>query len=389
MTAPVNPDGPPDAEIICLGEAPGKEEAEESRPFVGPSGRLLYDQILARAGIRREHTLALYTHWEMPSGRKWETIGSLGKYDESTLKTIGAHPRKVIIAIGEHALSFLMQGSAKATNRLEIIKWRGSMLTQNRFAANVQAALASTGSAPTIAVPMIHPESVMRSGEYDEAGIGDDSGADRKGLHYRSLCEHDAKRIKQIVEGKIETPPERQVMHAGNCSYSAIDMALENLLNENGNTPIAFDIETFSHTITCIGVASSGTDAVVVPLTEVSWTRSQQVRLIELIADVLDGPAPKIGQHLDYDVQHLAQIGIPVRNVWLDTAIAHSILHPEIPHDLAMLTSLYTLEPYFKDMREDKEVDESTYGAQHWRYNGLDCCVTWEVGMKLDWEMRQ
>ena len=388
MTAPVNPDGPLDAEIVCLGEAPGKEEAEESRPFVGPSGRLLYDQILARAGIRREHTLALYTHWEMPSGRKWETIGSLGKYDESTLKTIGAHPRKVIIAIGEHALSFLMQGSAKATNRLEIVKWRGSMLTQNRFAANVQAALASTGTAPTIAVPMIHPESVMRSGEYDEAGIGDDSGADRKGLHYRSLCEHDAKRIKQIVEGKIETPPERQVMHAENCSSIDMALTLEGILKDE-TTPIAFDIETFSHTITCIGIASSETKAVVVPLTEVSWTRSQQVRLIELIADVLDGPAPKIGQHLDYDVQHLARIGIPVRNVWLDTAIAHSILHPEIPHDLAMLTSLYTLEPYFKDMREDKEAGESTYGAQHWRYNGLDCCVTWEVGMKLDWEMRQ
>ena len=386
MTAPVNPDGPLDAEIICLGEAPGKEEVEESRPFAGASGRLLYDQILARAGIRREHTLALYTHWEMPSSRRWEAIGNLGKYDESTLKTIGAHPRKVIIAIGEHALNFLMQGSAKATNRLDIVKWRGSMLTSNRFAANVQAALAFTG--PTIAVPMIHPEAAIRSGEYDEAGIGDDSGADRKGLHYRSLCEHDAKRIKQIVEGKIETPPERQVMHAGNSSSIDMALTLESLL-EDETTPIAFDIETFSHTITCIGIASSETKAVVVPLTEVSWTRSQQVRLIELIADVLDGPAPKIGQHLDYDVQHLARIGIPVRNVWLDTAVAHSILHPEIPHDLAMLTSLYTLEPYFKDMREDKEAGESTYGAQHWRYNGLDCCVTWEVGMKLDWEMRQ
>lgn len=99
----------------------------------------------------------------------------------------------------------------------------------------------------------------------------------------------------------------------------------------------------------------------------------------------MDSPAPKIGQNLDYDVQYLARFGLPVRNVWLDTALAHQILYPEMPHDLALLASIYTTQPYYKDMR--KEVDTDEYEETQWLYNGIDCCVTWEVGTKLNTEI--
>ncbi len=45
-------EGPEDAMILLLGEAPGREEDETGRPFVGRSGRLL-DECLAAAGIKR------------------------------------------------------------------------------------------------------------------------------------------------------------------------------------------------------------------------------------------------------------------------------------------------------------------------------------------------
>lgn len=45
-------EGSPDAEIVFIGEAPGKREDELGRPFVGASGRFL-DEMLAAASLDR------------------------------------------------------------------------------------------------------------------------------------------------------------------------------------------------------------------------------------------------------------------------------------------------------------------------------------------------
>jgi uracil-DNA glycosylase family 4 len=44
-------EGNPDADIVFLGEAPGKEEAKSGRPFIGRSGKLLRS-LIADAGIK-------------------------------------------------------------------------------------------------------------------------------------------------------------------------------------------------------------------------------------------------------------------------------------------------------------------------------------------------
>lgn len=46
-------EGPLDARLALIGEAPGEQEVAQRRPFVGPAGRLL-DHLLAAAGLRRE-----------------------------------------------------------------------------------------------------------------------------------------------------------------------------------------------------------------------------------------------------------------------------------------------------------------------------------------------
>jgi DNA polymerase len=45
-------EGPPDAELVLVGEQPGDHEDVEGHPFVGPAGRLL-DRALDAAGIDR------------------------------------------------------------------------------------------------------------------------------------------------------------------------------------------------------------------------------------------------------------------------------------------------------------------------------------------------
>jgi uracil-DNA glycosylase family 4 len=46
-------EGPPNASLMLLGEAPGRMEDKSGRPFVGQAGRLL-EKALAQAGLRRE-----------------------------------------------------------------------------------------------------------------------------------------------------------------------------------------------------------------------------------------------------------------------------------------------------------------------------------------------
>ena len=46
-------EGPENASLMIVGEAPGAEEERTGRPFVGRSGRLL-TEILAAAGLKRE-----------------------------------------------------------------------------------------------------------------------------------------------------------------------------------------------------------------------------------------------------------------------------------------------------------------------------------------------
>ncbi|MCJ7694559.1 MAG: uracil-DNA glycosylase [Anaerolineaceae bacterium] len=47
-------EGPPDAIIMFIGEAPGFHENEQGKPFVGQAGKLL-NELLAAAGLNREN----------------------------------------------------------------------------------------------------------------------------------------------------------------------------------------------------------------------------------------------------------------------------------------------------------------------------------------------
>ncbi len=62
-------DGNPAARIMLIGEAPGKEEDRQGRPFVGPAGQLL-DRMLAAIGLDRQTVYITNTlYWRPPGNR--------------------------------------------------------------------------------------------------------------------------------------------------------------------------------------------------------------------------------------------------------------------------------------------------------------------------------
>src|SRR5687767_10867825 len=70
--------GYPRAQILVVGEAPGKNEDEEGQPFVGQAGRLL-DQYLASVSVIPEVVKMCDTgEWDFPYLRNCLKLGRQG-----------------------------------------------------------------------------------------------------------------------------------------------------------------------------------------------------------------------------------------------------------------------------------------------------------------------
>jgi len=109
---PVPGEGNPNAELVFVGEAPGYEEDQQGRPFVGPAGQLLTRMIEAM-GLRREEVfIANVLKCRPPGNRDPEPaeIAACRPFLEEQLQII--RPR-VIITLGAHAARWFLGPGAR------------------------------------------------------------------------------------------------------------------------------------------------------------------------------------------------------------------------------------------------------------------------------------
>lgn len=96
-------EGPPDAQMMLVGEAPGRLEDEKGRPFCGRSGALL-DQLLGDAGIGRDSVYVTSIVKCRPPGNrdpKRAEIDACSRWLERQLELVS--PR-IICTLGNFAL---------------------------------------------------------------------------------------------------------------------------------------------------------------------------------------------------------------------------------------------------------------------------------------------
>ena len=138
-------DGMPGARVMIVGEAPGREEDLEGRPFVGPAGQLL-DRMLAAIGLARgsdQVDQAVYITnvlpWRPPQNRDPEAaeIAMMRPFLERHIAL--ARP-EVLILMGNHACDALLQ-------RKGILRLRGTWVE----------------AAGLPAMPMTHPAYLLRN----------------------------------------------------------------------------------------------------------------------------------------------------------------------------------------------------------------------------------
>ncbi len=134
-------EGNPNAQLMIIGEAPGKQEDEQGRPFVGRSGKLL-TKVLENLGLKREEVFITNVAKCRPPNNRTPTTQEVALYKTLILmQEINIIKPKVIITLGAVALEAILENGAK------IGKIRGTIQHKNGL---------------TI-VPTYHPAYILRN----------------------------------------------------------------------------------------------------------------------------------------------------------------------------------------------------------------------------------
>lgn len=139
-------EGPCDAEVMLVGEAPGAEEDLSGRPFVGRAGKVL-DRALAQAGLDRSKIfITSVIKCRPPGNRKPKTVEIL-----ECLPLLQAQ----IDAIKPKAIGLMGNVAAKAILGVEGVTCLHGQVFQNRY------------------VITYHPAAILRRRELQEDLVSD------------------------------------------------------------------------------------------------------------------------------------------------------------------------------------------------------------------------
>ncbi len=151
-------EGSPDAGILIIGEAPGRDEDLQGRPFVGKSGQLL-DKILAACGFtRKDHVFISNIVKCRPPGNRVPSPHEAAVCMPWLLEQIDIIDPKIMILLGATALKYIAGDSHRITRE------RGSWLIwQNR-----------------LVMPVYHPAALLR-----DPSLKRDTWEDFKKIYYK------------------------------------------------------------------------------------------------------------------------------------------------------------------------------------------------------------
>lgn len=102
-------EGSADANIMFIGEAPGKKEDETGRPFIGAAGKFL-DEMLTSAGMRREDVFITSILKYRPPNNRDPKPEEKAEFLPYLLRQIDVIQPKIIAPLGRHGMEFFLPG---------------------------------------------------------------------------------------------------------------------------------------------------------------------------------------------------------------------------------------------------------------------------------------
>lgn len=344
-------DGPNDATVVAIGEAPGEAEARTGRPFMGRSGQLLRGE-LGTAGLDSVYITNI-VRCRPPDNRDPtpDEIKACRPYLEEELATVKPD---YVLTLGKPATKEVL-GEAK------ISQVQGSVLDSPKRWLPLKFR----------GVPAFHPAYILR----DPSKLPDF----RKALG----------RLKKAIDGtetKVEV--EYEVVTASN-----IRKFVEHFLSVD---EFSYDTETSS--LKWFDPSSTMT-SLNIGLDDMAWIipihmqkspyldrPDAQRRLGKLLALISEGKLG-IGHNGKYD-DHWTWAKLGVRfDLRFDTMLAHHVLDENSPHDLEYLASYYLEAPKYDIPLREKQWPTDL--PRFFDYTGKDGVYTKRLKGIFDRELKK
>jgi len=355
--------GPIGAKLAIVGEAPGAQEDQEGRPFVGAAGDML-NGFLREAGINRNDCYITNVVKYRPPSNDMKRLGeidvSLAQSIVDLFDELNALKPNCVLALGNTALQAL-------TNKTGIKVYRGSVLRSSDFKLKV--------------VPTYHPAHLLRQ-----------AGSEVMDYAARAYVSLDyAKAARESLTSEYHTP-ERLLTVCRN------SLDLYRFKRQYADkTKVAVDIETYKTIPSCVSFAFSRYHAISVPLISLvdekkpEWIpRHELAQMWQFAAEILNDPKYElIGQNFKFDDAKLrSPCCFRPANIYADTMLMAHTLYPEFPLGLAFLASIWTDEPYYKTEGKEFDPRKDTYDRLY-LYNAKDAAITFEVFEEEDKELTE
>jgi uracil-DNA glycosylase len=336
-----------DYRIAIIGEAPGQDEEDYGRPFVGVSGKFLTN-IMREVGIDRQCCLIGNVCQVRPPRNeialfKWE--GEEIQDGLIRLKAdIDSYNPSVCVLLGNTPLHAALGPKRKISN------WRGSL-----FISDIPGPFMGRKC-----IASLHPAYVLR----EFSGY--------------PLLKFDLKRaVGEAFSPNLVIPSRTLITDLD------ADATCQILDNWASGQRCSIDIEGTLNNWICVGLASKPTEAICIVWNKFPPTECSRV-LRSFAALMFRTDVPKILQNQLYDNFVLSYgYGIPIRNVAEDTLIKSWSIYAELPRSLATQASVWTRQPLWKDDTMYGQVGEGLY-----RGCAMDSAITLEICNAQDTVLR-
>jgi DNA polymerase len=146
-------DGNIDAEIVFIGEAPGRNEDEQGLPFVGAAGKFL-NEMLAEAGMERSDVYITNIVKYRPPNNRDPLPEEKKAFWPYLLKQLQIIQPKVVITLGRHSMEYFLPD-------MKISQIHG------------QAKRIKFGDDKLVIVPLYHPAAALYNGSLRQILIDD------------------------------------------------------------------------------------------------------------------------------------------------------------------------------------------------------------------------
>lgn len=277
-------------DVVFVGQAPGREEDERDKCFVGPAGQLLL-QAISSFGLKPAYLTNLVKCFP-PSDRdpKADEISACKPYLDEELKRIKP---KLVVLLGNIPLKGVLGLTGITNHSGRVVEKDG-----RRY------------------FPLLHPSFILRY------------------PHNQALFENHLKELKRELKGE-EAKHEQTVKFTVKQARQFISTAAE----------LTFDYETTgidTHTtgkVRCLGLSDGKVGA---------WVDAQESGFRDLARDLLTGPKTKIAHNSVFERRCSKEnFGVYPRHLKWDTYAMHFLLDENSSHALDVLAGKYLDAPAY------------------------------------------